>query len=102
MDLSTMSLHDATLLGLHFEWASGTCRIDLHGAPSHSEPFSITIAGVTRLEIPAEFPWGPSVSVNEFRALKGGGVEIEMQSGDTIRVVAPNNSSKPTPLRGAA
>ncbi len=102
MDLSATSFHDATLLGLHLDWDSRTLRIDFRGAPSRSEPFSITIAGVTQLIVPAEYPWGRSVSVNEVRTLEGGRMEMEMQSGDTIVVVAPNSSSKPTPLRGAA
>jgi len=102
MDLSATDLHDATLVSVHFDWQGRTCRLDFAGAPSQLEPFSLTLSGVTQVSVPAVHPWGPSCSVLAAKQLAGGGLAIEMQSGDTITVVAPNNSSKPTPLRGAA
>jgi hypothetical protein len=102
MDLSATDLHDATLLGLHLDWQARTCRLEFAGMPSHLAPFSLAFSGITELVVPAAYPWGASSSVLSAKELAGGGIAIEMQSGDTITVVAPNNSSKPTPLRGAA
>ena len=102
MDPSDTDLHDATLVSIHFDWEARTCRLEFAGAPSRLEPFCLTLSGVTEVVVPATQPWGPSGSVLAAKQLAGGGIAIEMQSGDTITVVAPNNSSKPTPLRGAA
>ncbi|WP_407363533.1 hypothetical protein [Pseudomonas luteola] len=97
MDLSATDFHDATLVGICLDWEARTCRIDFAGAPSHLEPFSLTLSGVTELVVPTTQPWGPSCSVLAAKELAGGGVAIEMQSGDTITVVAPNNSYMGSP-----
>lgn len=49
---------------------------------------------VTKLVVPASYPWGSSISVLEFRDKGEGLYELAMQSGDTIVVVAPNISFK--------
>lgn len=86
-DESTADLHDAVLVGIHFDWSARSCRLDFSGSPSRAAPFSIVIAGVSELSAPSRQPWGRSSSVLAARRLDGGGLELEMQSGDTIRVV---------------
>lgn len=81
-------LHDATLLTIRFDWATRTCNFDFSGVPQLLEPFTITFMGVTELVIPADWPWGRSVSVSDARDTGAGRYEFEMQTGDTIVVVA--------------
>lgn len=81
-------LHDATLLAIRFDWATRTCNFDFSGVPQLLEPFTITFMDVTELVIPAEWPWGRSVSVLDAKDTGVGRYEFEMQSGDTIVVVA--------------
>ena len=102
MTLAIQQMHDASLVAIRFDWSTRTCVIEFAGAPSLVEPFAITFNGVTELLVPSGFPWGPSVSVLEVTYQGSGRYDFAMQSGDTITVVAPNNSFKPTPLRGAA
>jgi hypothetical protein len=54
---------------------------------------SLQAEGVSHLEVPRLNPWGPSVSVNEVRgpttnANESQAIEIEMQSGDVIKITA--------------
>ena len=102
MPLAIQQMHDATLVAVRFDWLSRTCAFEFAGAPSLLEPFVVEFSGVTELVVPAREEWGPSDSVLEVIDQGGGRFDFSMQSGDIIRVVAPNNSFKPTPLRGAA
>ena len=81
-------LHDATLLAIRFDWATRTCSFDFRGAPLLLKPFTIAFTDVKELLIPADWPWGRSVSVLEARDTGSGRYEFEMQTGDTIVVVA--------------
>ena len=95
-------LHDATLVTIRFDWATRTCNFDFAGSPQLIESFTVTFTDVIELVIPANWPWGRSVSVLEARDNGSGRHEFEMQTGDIIVVVVgPNNSFKPTPHRGA-
>jgi hypothetical protein len=102
MTLAIDQMHDATLVAFRFDWSARTCVLEFSGAPSLLEPFTIEFSDVRELVVPAMEPWGPSASVLEVIAHETGSYDFVMQSGDTIRVVAPNHSFKPTPLRGAA
>ena len=102
MSLQLEQLHDASLVAIRFDWSSSTCVLEFAGSPQFLEPFTITFSGVTELLVPASHPWGSSVSVLSAQDTGAGRYEFAMQSGDTIIVVVPNNSFKPTPLRGAA
>jgi hypothetical protein len=83
-ELEKLPLHDATLKSVEVLWGEARCRLFLElAAGSHLLEFR----GVTRVEIPQEAPWGPSVSVNGI-SVQGGVAAIEMQSGDTIEVSA--------------
>lgn len=102
MSLEIHQLHDATLLALHFDWARRECTFEFAGAPSLLEPFIVTFSDVTELVIPATEAWGSSASVLEVLDQGAGRYDFVMQSGDTIRVIAPDNSFKPTLPGGAA
>lgn len=93
-------MHDASLVAVRFDWSSRTCQFEFAGASLIPGPFTVTFTDVAELAIPAGCPWGPSVSVLKVKDTGLGRYEFEMQSGDTITVVAPNNSFKPEPLRG--
>ncbi len=88
MTPSLDQLHDATLLIIRIDWATRTCNFDFMGAPQLLEPFTMTFTDVTELVIPANWPWGRSVSVLKPRTVAQARYEFEMQSGDTIAVVA--------------
>jgi hypothetical protein len=84
-------LHDATFQSVVLLW-NKDARAELHFRLDH-RTITVTASGVTNLACPHENPWGPSVSVNALRGPSevGDGVrriEIEIQSGDTIRVEA--------------
>ncbi len=96
MKLDLKELHDASLTAVRFDWATRTCHFDFSGSPKVTFPFSLVFNAVAELVLPAAFPWGPSVSVLKAKVSVAGRYEIEMQSGDTITVVAPNHSFKPT------
>lgn len=102
MTLALHDIHDASLVAVRFDWPTRTCHFDFSGAPQITHPFTVTFTGVTELVISAVVPWGHSVSVLEVKVSGAGRYEFAMQSGDTITVVAPNNSLMPTPQRGSA
>lgn len=83
-------MHDWTFLSVLFEWAD--CRATLRfRSPSGEEV--IVANSVADLHAPQLNEWGPSVSVNKLRGpfpAKAGrqSIEIEMQSGDVISIVA--------------
>jgi hypothetical protein len=52
-----------------------------------SKAYSIRWEGVTDIAIPRGQPWGPSVSINAATA-DGKIYQLEMQSGDCIKVTA--------------
>jgi len=79
-------LHDAVLESFSFVWDDGICHMLFRVTPDKS--WSIMFQGVTNFVVPREQPWGPSVCVNEFRHDPDGNVEIEMQSGDVIKLHA--------------
>ena len=90
-DLAWGHLHDAALVGIDVDWDSGEVTVRLR--VPHHERARITARAARLLECPREQPWGPSASVNEVRRIAHGAeptsrLEIEMQSGDMIVIVA--------------
>jgi hypothetical protein len=84
-------MHDWTLVSILFEWKSA--RVILEFATGGSKSERLVARGVTELHAPRLNDWGPSVSVNKVAgptddASGRRGLEIEMQSGDHIRIVA--------------
>ena len=84
-------MHDSTLLSIFLDWKSGSATLEFRTDASSSA--KITAHGVCELHIPRLNEWGASVSVNKMSGPSdiGAGrreLEIEMQSGDRIRIVA--------------
>lgn len=84
--ITLSELHDAVLESFSFTWEGGSCAMLFHVSPEKTLP--ILFEGVTSLSVSREQPWGPSVCVNEIRHDPDGNVEIEMQSGDVIKLHA--------------
>lgn len=84
-------MHDWVLRSLLFDWKSQRLVVSLG---SYSFPLVELIAeGVASIQIPRQNPWGPSVYVLKTRGPSDEGegrrkLEIEMQSGDVITIVA--------------
>jgi hypothetical protein len=87
--------HDWTLNSVQYDWEKARAVFVFKQA---EPPFTILVAeGVTDLHIPQVREWGPSVSINKMaepvdveNGLKK--LTIEMQSGDTITVIATDFS----------
>jgi hypothetical protein len=84
-------MHDWTLVSILFEWKSGCVILEFRTDGSNSA--KLTAHGVCELHVPRLSDWGPSVSVNEVfgPSDEPSGrreLEVEMQSGDRIRIVA--------------
>ena len=80
-------LHDAILLGVHLDWATGTTTVTLR--TSESGVFDITISNCTNVRLPRHEEWGRSGSVLSVAPLDGdlsNGLVLEMQSGDHLLI----------------
>ena len=80
------NLHDASLSTVVVSWAELKCSFEL--ALVNQSRGVLVFVGVRDLHLPHRDPWGPSESVNALRFPNPGEFEIEMQSGDSIRVEA--------------
>jgi len=84
-------MHEWILVSLFFEWETGSLTVIFD---SHEHGLTSLIAeGVCELFVPRMSSWGPSVSVNSVEGplnVANGRqrLEIEMQSGDTIKIEA--------------
>lgn len=83
---AALPLHDATLKGVHFSWADGRCVLEM--ATVELGVRELIFSGVTELHAPRLLPWGPSVSVNATRQHGTGAFEVELQSGDILKIRA--------------
>ncbi len=85
-----IDLHDATLVSISLDWATGSTTIVFRPGQIPPGEVSLHAEGTRLLRLDRATPWGMSVSVNQVRgpepASGGERVEIEMQSGDTIEV----------------
>jgi len=90
---SWAGLHDATLDSMELCWSSCEALLRIRtGDPAHPQRVVVASA-VRRLAYDRQMPWGFSVSINEVRRPVAAGddasvLEIEMQSGDLIRIEA--------------
>jgi hypothetical protein len=85
-DFGAVQLHDASLLEIRVNWSQHTAGFFFQMAAGKRA--EILFEGVRSIELPHENPWGPSDSVNSVRALRPRIFEIEMQSGDILRIHA--------------
>ena len=83
--MTEIDIHDFTLKNILIDWKFATLSLLLIGSRGEK---SLRFDGMTRFELSRELPWGESVSVNGFKNCDNDSYEIEMQSGDTIRVNA--------------
>jgi len=84
-------MHDWVLVDVRFEWETGALTVAFRNA--RSETVYLEASGVRELRIPKAEEWGRSSCVNEVRgpAVIGDALrklEIEMQSGDCLEIVA--------------
>lgn len=89
MDVN-VDMHDWTLTKIIYEWEhDGLCRIFFRDRASKDR--SVEAHQVSALSIPRKEEWGPSISVNSVtykRSKDHQEMNIEMQSGDVINVIA--------------
>ena len=83
-------MHDWTLISVLFEWAIGRVTLSFE---NHAGSETLVARSVVDLRVPQFNEWGPSVSVNKVKgpfAVDDGlhSIEIQMQSGDIIKIVA--------------
>jgi hypothetical protein len=83
---ATLSLHDATLKGLHLSWADGRCSLEFDTVEDGMR--ELVFSGVTEMHVPRTMPWGPSVSVNTTRQIGADLFEVNLQSGDVLKIQA--------------
>ncbi|GAB3367912.1 hypothetical protein GCM10027317_00760 [Massilia agri] len=93
VNFSSLPLHDASLAAIYISWEAARCDLRLRpvGLPSHLLVFE----GFTNIELPRRESWGPSSSVNSLAQLHEVLFEIELQSGDTIRIEASHWTFRP-------
>jgi len=80
--LALSKFHDAMLEQIVVDWEFG--KATLYRRTSDGTE-TLGFENVRSIEIPREYPWGPSVSINEVRD-RPEICEIEMQSGDVITI----------------
>ena len=83
-------MHDWTLLSVIFEWEDAHVVVRFRSEMGEEKLVAVSTVD---LHVPQVSEWGSSVSVNSVMgpvATEGGhqSIEIEMQSGDVIRIVA--------------
>jgi hypothetical protein len=87
MEFVSLSVHDAVLQGVSVDWSRGICRVMLTPVGA-GYIYELWFNELTELIVPRNQPWGRSVSVNCTRQPESGYFEIEMQSGDVLKIRA--------------
>jgi hypothetical protein len=93
-----LPLHDAVFYELRIDWEARRCELFVAAFVVNGDrarPHVLAFTGVTRVVIPSEAPWGPSVFVNDLRLGEDGAFLIEVQSGDIIEIRAEAFSFAP-------
>jgi len=85
-NLAELPLHDASLLAVHVVWADGRCVLQLETGDRGE--VALVFSGVTEANLPRNQPWGPSTLINAMRKLGHDAFEVELQSGDVLRMHA--------------
>jgi hypothetical protein len=89
-EIDSLPLHDALLESSNLSWQTALCTLQINvflQRGGNAKPCKLRFSGLTQLHVPKQQPWGPSVSINGAK-FENGSVQIEMQSGDTISIVA--------------
>lgn len=84
-------MHDWTLLSISINWAEGAVVISFRN--EKSEEVKLVAEGLVDIHVPKREEWGESVSINNvIGPLRGDdgiySLELEVQSGDRIRLLA--------------
>jgi len=96
-EFEALRLHDATLSHLEFLWEQGICRAHIRvwsKALSEVFPAILEFQGVTYLEVPRNYEWGPSRSILNAKFFNEI-YRIQMQSGDLISISAKGFKLEP-------
>ena len=86
MSLATLPLDGAILSDVRFNWQAASCTCSF--LPDELEEHVLVFSGVSELHVPSRQPLGPSSSVTSVRQVQPGTFEIELQSGDVLRILA--------------
>ena|SRR5262249_49922442 len=82
------SLHDATFLGIEFEWATGLAVLKIAAGVAGDK--QIRCEGVLNLQCARRHPWGESEFINKAVVHHERRVHrliLELQSGDEVEIV---------------
>lgn len=85
MQFNDLPLHDATLSGIDVRYDDARCTLQLS---SMEGVLQLAFEGFQCLTFPRREPWGRSCSVNSARQISAKAYELELQSGDVIRIEA--------------
>jgi hypothetical protein len=85
-------LHDAILESCELQWSSGELILRIRTGDATHPRCTIVASAVHRLACDRQLPWGFSISINRMIGPviehDASVLEIEMQSGDVIRIEA--------------
>lgn len=92
-----VGLHDATLESLELRWSSGEAVLRLRTGDALYPHRVVVASAVRRVDCERQMPWGFSASINEVRGPmaadgEASALEIELQSGDLLRIEAASFS----------
>ena len=90
---SWAGLHDATLESMELRWSSGEVVLRIRTGDATHPQHVVVASAVRRVGCDRQMPWGFSVSINDVRGPTAADddasvLEIEMQSGDLLRIEA--------------
>lgn len=83
--IDSLPLHDAILREVCFAWEAGCCTLNVMTVDGERQ---LVFTGVSELNVDKQQPWGPSASINAARKCGLNRFEIELQSGDVMRLQA--------------
>jgi hypothetical protein len=86
VSLNTLPLREAYLLDVQFNWQSARCTCTFQ--PDELEQHVLIFSGVSELHVPCRRPWGPSSLLTRAEEAGTGLFEIELESGDVLRIAA--------------
>ncbi|EGR0594062.1 hypothetical protein FG071_19935 [Vibrio cholerae] len=88
MKFPDLPLHDSIVQSIEYLWEKKSVRvIGLQNSNDRVE-FEIIFSEVSALNLSHMEPWGPSVSIHQATVPEKGSYTLEMQSGDSIQVLA--------------
>ncbi|NMP01462.1 hypothetical protein HHE94_01810 [Pseudoalteromonas arctica] len=95
--IETLPLHDAILNTININWENRSVIFNLNvftvkggDALSHQ----LTFENASNIEVPHNSPWGDSIFINGVSIIEDN-YEIEIQSGDVIKITAEKYSFSP-------